>query len=236
MPLSLRLRSPTTLPIDGDSIRPDALRGFSPSEVAKLGICVGNRRVEAGEIFEIGGDSGDESIVIEGDLSHVHRLGAMMMSGTLRVVGDVGMHLAAGMSGGSVFVEGAAGDWAGAEMKGGSIAIRGNAGDGLGSAYPGSRSGMKEGFIHVEGDAGEDVGLAMRRGLIVVGGENRRRTRPGDDRRLDLRLRSGRQTAGGGDEAGDDRDLRRNLRPPPDLRPERPVSAAIPDDLSPMAP
>ena len=66
--------------------------------------------------------------MLEGDLTHVRRIGQGMGSGSVTIRGDVGSHLGAGMTGGTIEVEGKVGDWAGAEMRGGRIAIRGERG------------------------------------------------------------------------------------------------------------
>ncbi len=169
MPLTLRWKDATRLPVEAEALRPDALAGLSAADVAKLRLPVGNASAEVGDLFALDGDPADRCLVLEGDLSPVRALGAGMATGVLRVVGDVGPRLGLGMLGGEIAVEGSAGDWAGADMRGGTLRIAGDAGDGLGSALPGARVGIREGVILVAGRAGEDAGLAMRRGLIAVG-------------------------------------------------------------------
>ncbi len=170
MPLTLRWRDTTTLPVEAESLRPDTLVGLSSAEVAGLTLAVGNTTADLGSLFEVEGDARDGELVVEGDLQRVARIGQGMTSGRLTVRGPVGSHLGAGMLGGTIEVFGPAGHWVGAEMRGGRIHIRGSAGDYLGSAYPGSRAGMREGVILVEGAIGNEAGQAMRRGLIALSG------------------------------------------------------------------
>jgi formylmethanofuran dehydrogenase subunit C len=170
MPLTLRWLAATTLPVEGETLRPDSLTGLSALEVARRVVPLGNTTVEVGQLFHVTGTADDGHLIIEGDLRHVRRLGAGMAAGHLTVLGDVGDHLGAGMREGTIEVSGRAGAWAGAEMRGGTLRIKGSAGHALGAAYPGSRRGMRGGLILVEGPAGDDAGLAMRRGLIAIAG------------------------------------------------------------------
>jgi len=166
----LRLKEPTTIPIEADSICPDQFVGRSRAEIEALPAFYGRRKVTLGGLFTVeGGDS--DQIVVEGDLRHVKKIGQRMTRGRITIRGDVGLHLGAYMRGGEIVVEGNAGDWAGAHMQGGRLWIRGNAGHLLGAAYRGEKRGMNRGVIVVEGDAGQEVGAQMRRGLIVVLGD-----------------------------------------------------------------
>ncbi len=168
--VTLRLREPTTIPIEADSICPDHFVGRSWAEIDDLPAFYGRRKVTLGDLFTVEGEDSDQ-IVLEGDLSHVKKIGQRMTRGHIIVRGDVGLHLGAYMRGGEIVVEGNAGDWAGAHMQGGRIWIRGNAGHLVGAAYRGEKRGMNRGEIVVEGDAGQEVGAQMRRGLIVVLGD-----------------------------------------------------------------
>jgi formylmethanofuran dehydrogenase subunit C len=170
MPLILRGKASTTLPIEVEGLRPDLLKTLTCAEVGRLAVPVGNTSVPVGDVFQVEGECADGHLIVEGDLTNVHRLGFGMTSGTLTVRGDAGLHLGAEMTGGLIDVWGGVGDWAGAEMRGGILRVRGQAGRYLGAAYPGSRRGMREGVILVEGPVGDDAGLAMRRGLIAIAG------------------------------------------------------------------
>ncbi|MCR4406326.1 MAG: formylmethanofuran dehydrogenase subunit C [Anaerolineae bacterium] len=168
--VTLRLREPTTIPIEADSICPDNFANRSRGEIEALPVFYGRRKMKLGELFEVEGEKSD-TIILQGDLRQVKKIGQRMTRGRITVQGDVGMHLGAYMRGGEIVVEGNAGDWAGAHMQGGRIWIRGNAGHLLGAAYRGEKRGVNRGVIVVEGNAGREVGAQMRRGLIVVLGD-----------------------------------------------------------------
>lgn len=171
MPLKLRWRASTGLPVDGSPIIPETFRGRTSTDAARILLRVGNTMTDLGDLFDVEGEPDDDQLIVEGDLGNVSAIGRGMSGGKLSVRGDVGYRFAAEMSGGLVELDGSCRDWAGAEMFGGVLRVRGRVGDGLGAAYPGSRRGMREGLILVEGDAGRDVGLMMRRGLIAVRGQ-----------------------------------------------------------------
>jgi formylmethanofuran dehydrogenase subunit C len=170
MPLTLRWKDATALPVEAETLCPERLAGLSVADIARQRLPLGNTSVELRDLFAIDGDLNDEHVIFEGNLRPVRGIGAGMTSGRLTVRGDVGPRLGLGMSGGELTVEGSAGVWAGAEMTGGTLRISGDAGDGLGSALPGSRIGMRDGVILVGGSVGDETGLSMRRGLIAVGG------------------------------------------------------------------
>ena len=167
--ITLRLRKPTTIPIEADSICPDRFVGRSRAEVEALPAYYGRRKVTLGDLFTVEGEHSDH-IVVEGYLSHVKRIGQGMSQGRITIQGDVGMHLGAKMRGGEISVHGDVGNWAGAHMSGGVIRVYGDAGPMLGAAYAGETRGMRGGVIIVEGDAGPRAGERMRRGLIAVQG------------------------------------------------------------------
>ena len=168
--VSLRLKEPTTIPIEADSICPDHFVGCGQAEIEALPAFYGRRKVTLGDLFDVEGEKSD-TIVLQGDLRHVKKIGQRMTRGHITVRGDVGMHLGAYMRGGEIVVEGNAGDWAGAHMQGGRLWIKGSAGHLLGAAYRGEKRGVNRGIIVVEGNAGREVGAQMRRGLIVILGD-----------------------------------------------------------------
>jgi len=176
--VTLRLREPTTIPIEADSICPDHFAGYSRAEIEALPAYYGRRKVTLGDLFTVEGEHSD-NIIVEGDrsaersrqsLCHVKRIGQGMSRGRITIHGDAGMHLGAEMCGGEILVNGDVDGWAGAQMSGGLIRVRGNAGPLLGGAYPGEKRGMRGGVIIVEGDAGPRAGERMRRGLIAIQG------------------------------------------------------------------
>lgn len=173
MPLTIRLRDKTSIPVEVDSIRMDQVRTQSASEVAATLVQYGNRQVPLSEFFDVDGSAeSDSEVVWEGDCAHVKLIGANLSTGKIRVEGNAGMHLGAEMTGGEIVVNGNAADWAGAEMHGGRIRIHGNAGHLVGSVYRGGHRGMTGGEIIIDGNAGNEIGHAMRRGLIAVGGRS----------------------------------------------------------------
>ncbi len=171
MTLRLIFKAETTIPVDMDGLSPEKVQGLSVSEVEQLPVFWGNRRVPLGELFSVDGNTEGGRIDFEGDLSGVHRIGAGMAAGVIRVFGGAGRHVGSEMTGGYIEVRGDAGDWLGAEMRGGVMHVLGSAGDCVGAAYRGSAKGMTGGTIVVEGNAGDEVGAAMRRGTIAVGGQ-----------------------------------------------------------------
>lgn len=125
------------------------------------------------DAFEIQAESQNVvsgSILLSGDCSKLHGVGAGLANGTIVIEGSVGNSLGESMTGGQIVVRGNCGDNAGRGMKGGRISIEGNAGNYLGAGLPGMKSGMKGGEVFVLGDAGQFVGEVMRRGLIAVAG------------------------------------------------------------------
>ena len=170
MPITLSWKGATSLPVEGEFLRPDVLGGLSRDDVAHRLVPVGNTSAEIGDLFAISGEAETDALVLEGDLSHVRAVGQGMASGLLTIRGDVGSSLGQGMLGGTISVEGNVRDGAGLGMRGGFLRIKGSCGDRLGAAEPGARLGMREGVILVDGSIGNDAGLGMRRGLIAVSG------------------------------------------------------------------
>mgnify|MGYP002623138583 CR=1 FL=1 len=171
MPLVISLREKTSIPVEVDSVRLEAVREQSLDEVRQTRVQYGNKQVPLAEFFDVSGSAAnDQELVWEGDCSHVKLIGSELSAGRIRVEGNAGMHLGAEMSGGEILVTGNAADWVGAEMHGGIIRVKGNAGHLVGSAYRGGHRGMTDGLILIDGNAGNEIGHSMRRGLIAVGG------------------------------------------------------------------
>ena len=165
--ITLQLREPTAIPIEADSITPDFFAERNRSEIEALPAFYGRRKVSLGDLFTVNGERSD-SIVIQGDLQHVKKIGQGMSCGRIDVHGDVGPHLGAYMRGGRISVQGNTGDWTGAHMEGGHIWIKGNAGHYAGAAYPGEKHGVNRGVIIIEGNSGRELGASARRVMIVV--------------------------------------------------------------------
>jgi len=165
----LTVRATPELPLEAESIRPDAFAALAEREIAALPVWLGRERLPLGELFEVHGERSAD-VRVEGDASRVKYLGAGMAGGTLTVEGSAGAHVGEGMTGGTLRVLGDAADFAGAEMAGGLLELRGDAGGQLGGPAPGG-GGMRGGVIVVHGGAGDFAGALMRRGLIAVRGD-----------------------------------------------------------------
>jgi formylmethanofuran dehydrogenase subunit C len=165
----LTLKEQPSVPLEAETLCPDAIAGLAPEQVRGLPLFLGKRQCRVEDFFDVEGESGDE-LEIRGDARNVKWIGRGMTRGRIRVLGNAGMHLGAFMKGGTILVTGNASDWVGAEMSDGLIRIRGNAGGQVGAAYRGSASGMKDGAILIDGAAGLEVGMRMKRGTIAVRG------------------------------------------------------------------
>lgn len=167
--LTLTLKRAPHVPLEAEAIAPDRLAALSLAEIRAQPVFLGKRQLPLEELFDIQGQPG-EAIEIHGDCSRVRWIGRGMSRGSIRVVGNAGMHLGSYMRGGSIEVTGDGSDWVGGEMSGGSIRVAGNAGGQIGAAYRGSMGGMRGGSIVIGGSAGLEVGMRMKRGTIVIGG------------------------------------------------------------------
>jgi formylmethanofuran dehydrogenase subunit C len=168
--LSLRYKADTAVPVEVEGLTPSAVRGLSLTDIQRIEIYHGNRKLPLADFFDVSGDPADGRMEFEGNLAGVHWIGAHMSEGEIHVRGNAGRHVGSEMSGGVIHVYGHASDWVGGEMHGGLIHVHGNAGHLIGSAYRGSRIGMTAGTILVDGSAGNEVGLTLRRGLVAIGG------------------------------------------------------------------
>lgn len=170
MPLNLEYTFRTSIPVEVDGLLPAVTRNKSLDEIRRVTVQHGKERLPLADLFKVSGDPSDESIVLEGDLRGVHRIGEGLTHGLIHVRGDAGRHVGAQMTGGEVVLEGSAGDFLGTAMHGGRIHVRGSAGQAVGSVLPGHSKGMTGGVILVGGDVGDETGRGMRRGMIAVAG------------------------------------------------------------------
>lgn len=170
--LRLELRDAPWGLVDAGHLRPDALAGLAPDDVARLPLRVGARRVAVGDLFAVRGEAvdADGEVVVSGDLRRVNALGAGLRGGRLLVEGHGGAFVGADVEGGAVEVRGDVGPLAGSGMTGGRLTVLGDAGDRLAAGRTGERAGTSGGEVLVHGDAGEDCGASMRRGLVAVAG------------------------------------------------------------------
>ncbi|MBN1236206.1 MAG: formylmethanofuran dehydrogenase subunit C [Methanotrichaceae archaeon] len=181
----LRSKGSIGIMVEAEVIIPDIFAGKKKEEIEGLIVWQGPFSLPLAEFFDVDVRSGaglledtgsdgtrpdETSILIEGDVSRVKRIGQGMKAGRIEIHGSAGMHLGAEMTGGSILVRGDAGSWAGREMKGGLLHIAGSAADHIGSAYRGSWRGMTGGEIRIDGSARSQLGGGLVGGQIVVAG------------------------------------------------------------------
>jgi formylmethanofuran dehydrogenase subunit C len=158
---------------DFGRVTPAALCALDERAVAAFEVTRGNRRISLGELFDVAIERRDApvpTLVLEGDLRAVDRIGWRMAEGVLSVQGDVGDLAGCGMTGGDLSISGSAGDFAAAEMAGGCLRIGAGCGDFAAASLPGSMDGMRGGLFVIRGNAGERLGDRMRRGTVLVFG------------------------------------------------------------------
>lgn len=174
MSLTLTSDYQDNVPLEVDSVLPKAVRDLTSSQIGALKIWRGKRQHRLDDFFQVSSapQSSPTTIIWQGNLAAVQRIGQAMTEGKMIVRGNVGDHLGAQLNGGTIEVHGDAGDFVGTSMQGGTITVRGSVGDHLGTCLPGAKRGMNRGTILVQGDAGCGVGQLMRRGTIVVGGQS----------------------------------------------------------------
>jgi formylmethanofuran dehydrogenase subunit C len=167
--LTFSLRAPPAQRLDLSPLVPQNLAGKTVAEVASIELHTTRVRVTAGDVFGIReGDS--HTILIEGGSARFDRVGMGLVSGSIRVDGEVGVEAGRLMSGGQLIIRGDAGPFAGSGMKGGTLDIEGDAGERLGGPLSGETVGMSGGLLHVRGDAGARAGDRLRRGFILIEG------------------------------------------------------------------
>jgi formylmethanofuran dehydrogenase subunit C len=162
--------------IDAETISPDKFAGKTIDQIKSLRVYEGGRKRALSDLFNIEGDAGSSpqevSIVINGDVGKVSRIGELMTAGKIIVNGNAGHYLGFRMKGGSIEVKGNVRMWLGAEMAGGQIEVYGSAQDYVGACLIGKRGkkGMKGGTIIIHGNAGSEIGFSMGGGTIIVDG------------------------------------------------------------------
>jgi formylmethanofuran dehydrogenase subunit C len=175
----LRSKGRIGITVEAEVIRPDIFAGKKKEEIEGLIVWQGAKQFPLAEFFDVDVSRPnpskemkpeETSIIIEGDVSRVKRIGQGMKVGRIRIQGSAGMHLGEEMSGGSILVEGDAGSWTGMGMLGGQIHIQGNGADHIGSSYRGSWRGMTGGEILIDGNARSQLGGGMVGGRIIVAG------------------------------------------------------------------
>ncbi|TWT80699.1 Formyltransferase/hydrolase complex Fhc subunit C [Planctomycetes bacterium CA13] len=154
--------------VDASPIHLDTFKGKAIDEVRAIPLSIGKEICSIGDLFLVKKSNQNNTIRLEGDLSHFHHIASAQQRGQTIVCGDVGDYLAAptgarraGMSGGRLIVSGSAGDAVGHRMRRGEIAINGSVGNLL-AAH------MVAGTIIVAGEVGRNCGYAMRRGTLCL--------------------------------------------------------------------
>jgi formylmethanofuran dehydrogenase subunit C len=189
--ITLTLKELPTVPLEAETLTPDALGGLSREAICAASLQHGKRQCRIDDFFEVETARGDD-IQWEGEApaepgsanqshetngqqapgsagaspSHSAPSHHLILRGDLRRVKWIGR----AMSRGKMTVEGSVGMHLGAYMAGGEIDVRGDAGDWIGAEMTG-------GLIRVSGNAGGQIGAAyrgsttgMRNGTIIVGG------------------------------------------------------------------
>ena len=121
----------TELTLDFRGVTPVKVVKLNESDIRRIPIGIGNRRVELGELFNVCNSKAKASqpaIRLVGDYSKARNVGREMCGGNLKVQGNVGSCLGAQMSGGAITCSGSAGDYVGSQMSGGTIRVQGNVG------------------------------------------------------------------------------------------------------------
>jgi len=167
---TLTLKAVPALRLDLRGITPIALATRSAAEVELIAVGHGNRLMPLAEFFTVA-PRGDDTLMLQGDLSCCDFVGWQMDGGTLVAEGSVGDYAGGGMKAGTLSVQGSAADLAACEMAGGTLEIAGNVGDFAASTLPGSMDGMRGGTLLVRGNAGARFGDRMRRGTALIHGD-----------------------------------------------------------------
>ena len=168
--LRLELMEELKIPVEAPKLKPDVIVNcYGIKDVEYIPVHHGNEDAYLGDFFKVSGEI-DDSVLIEGDLRKVKRIGEGMSQGSIEIHGDVGMHLAKDMSGGKVFVDGNVSDWMASGMSGGIIRVNGSVGNFACASYWGEKGGMSGGVVFINGSAGADLGRRMRRGIVFVSG------------------------------------------------------------------
>jgi formylmethanofuran dehydrogenase subunit C len=173
---TLRVRNAPGFRVDAAQLLPGALAALTVAEIGRIVLPAGNERCAAGDVFDIGRtetDGGGDavSLLIEGDVPWLDRLGAHLAEGRIDVRGSSGDHTGFRMTGGELRVDGNSGDFTGCQMSGGRLTVGGQSGDFAAGPLPGDMEGMIGGTLTIHGKTGARLGDRMRRGLVLVGGD-----------------------------------------------------------------
>lgn len=172
--VTLRPKTDIDIMVEAEVITPDNFAGKSAAEIGALIVWQGPREFPLSNFFDVQGNGGssaqETTIIVDGNVPRVKRIGQQMTAGKIIIKGDAGMHVGSAMAGGEIVVEGDAESWAGMEMIGGLLHIKGNTKDHVGCAYRGSWHGMTGGRIVIDGNAMNQLGGGISGGEIIVNG------------------------------------------------------------------
>ncbi|MCB1800427.1 MAG: formylmethanofuran dehydrogenase subunit C [Gammaproteobacteria bacterium] len=172
MTVSLVQIQPTRQRLDCRGLLPARLAQMSITEIQRLPLRAGNRRIPLAELFTVEHDQdGVTALNLKTLDNHLDYLGADLAEGRMEIVGDAGDFAGRAMLGGELLVHGDCADYAGSGLSGGTLSIRGNAGHCVGGPGAGERQGQRGGVIHLRGNAGERAGERMRRGKLIIEGD-----------------------------------------------------------------
>jgi formylmethanofuran dehydrogenase subunit C len=159
--------------IDLRGVLPDRLADLAADAIAALPIAYGCRSCALGELYDVRPLASAPPGLLE-----IHTrgrgpdyVGAGLVSGTIRVHGNVGDQAGEAMEGGTLHVAGDAGHGCGGSLRDGLVLVEGDAGDRLGAPRLGARIGQAGGVIVVRGRAGARAGERQRRGLLLIEGD-----------------------------------------------------------------
>src|SRR5687767_878198 len=101
----LTLKDQPSVPLEAEVLSPDTLSGLTTHAIRALPLFLGKRQVRLEDFFLVEGEASDD-LEIRGNMAKVKWIGRGMTRGSIKVVGNVGMHLGAYMKGGAIEVTG----------------------------------------------------------------------------------------------------------------------------------
>ncbi|HIH35706.1 MAG TPA: formylmethanofuran dehydrogenase subunit C [Methanosphaera sp.] len=173
--INLIMKEKSSIALEFDNVLPELLFDKSLSQIREVTIYRGNREEQLCQYFDVETsgkceDASECTIVIDGDLSRVKRIGFAMSCGKIIANSSVDFHVGACMSGGEIIVNGDAESYAGREMTGGTLEILGSVKEFCGSSYAGEWRGMSGGEIIIHENAGKHLADYMIGGSIHIMG------------------------------------------------------------------
>ncbi|KND62407.1 Formylmethanofuran dehydrogenase (tungsten) subunit C [Candidatus Burkholderia verschuerenii] len=168
---TLRVKTTPGFCVDGSKLLPASLAAASASELPRIVLQGAGETCALGDLFDIAQtDASTASLVIEGDVAWLDRIGANLDAGSVAIHGNAGDYAGIHMTSGELHIHGDAGCFTACEMRGGRMTIHGNAGDFAAGALPGDMESMTGGTLTIHGNAGARLADRMRRGTVLVAG------------------------------------------------------------------